>query len=199
MNYQDINAKAIDSWCQNGWQWGKAISHEEYLKALNEEWDVFLTPTKAVPHNWFGNLQGKNILGLASGGGQQIPIFNALGAKCTVLDYSNEQCEREREIAKREGYDVEILQFDMTRKLPFDNESFDLIFHPVSNCYVEEVKPIFKECFRVLKKGGILLCGLDNGINFIFDDTETVVKYKLIYTKIQMVRANYTNIIFPRF
>lgn len=86
-------------------------------------------------------------------------IFSALGAKCTVLDYSSEQCKREREIAKREGYDVEIIQFDMTRRLPFEDETFDLIFHPVSNSYVEEVKPIFKECFRVLKKDGILLCG----------------------------------------
>lgn len=179
MNYQDINAKTIDSWCENGWQWGKAITQEEYRKALNGEWDVFLTPTKAVPHDWFGNLKGKKILGLASGGGQQIPIFSALGAKCTVLDYSGEQCEREREIARREGYDVEILQFDMTKRLPFDDETFDLIFHPVSNCYVEEVKPIFKECFRILKKGGTLLCGLDNGINFIFDETETELKYKL--------------------
>ena len=179
MNYQDINAKTIDSWCENGWQWGKAISHEEYQKALSGEWDVLLTPTKAVPHDWFGNLKGKKILGLASGGGQQIPIFSALGAKCTVLDYSSEQCEREREIAKREGYDVEIIQFDMTKRLPFRDGTFDLIFHPLSNCYVEEVKPIFKECFRVLKKGGILLSGLDNGINFIFDDMETEVKYKL--------------------
>lgn len=80
------------------------------------------SPFKAVPHDWFGNLKDKKILGLASGGGQQIPIFSALGAKCTVLDYSGEQCEREREIAKREGYDVEIFQFDMTRKLPFDDE-----------------------------------------------------------------------------
>ena len=136
MNYQDINSKTIDSWCQNGWQWGKAISHEEYQKAINGEWDVFLTPTKAVPHNWFGNLQGNKLLGLASGGGQQIPIFTVLGAKCTMLDYSNEQCDREREIAEREGYDVEIIQFDMTRRLPLDNEEFDLIFHPVSNCYV---------------------------------------------------------------
>lgn len=67
MNYQDINAKVIDSWCENGWQWGKAISHEEYQKALNGEWDVFLTPTKAVPHDWFGNLKGKKVLGLLDG------------------------------------------------------------------------------------------------------------------------------------
>ena len=31
----------------------------------------------------------------------------------------------------------------------------------------------------MLKKGGVLLCGLDNGINYIFDDTETAVTYKL--------------------
>ena len=45
---------------------------------------------------------------------------------------------------------------DMSKALPFDDETFDIIFHPVSNCYVEEVKPIFKECYRILKKGGIL-------------------------------------------
>ena len=43
------------------------------------------------------------------------------------------------------------------------------IFHPVSNCYVEEVIPIWKECYRVLKSPGILLAGMDNGINFLFE------------------------------
>ena len=102
---------------------------------------------------WFGDVQGKQVLGLASGGGQQIPIFSALGAVCTVLDYSTKQCESERMTAKREGYQVNVIQADMSQRLPFDDGAFDLIFHPVSNCYVEEVKPIFKECFRVLKKG----------------------------------------------
>ena len=79
-------------------------------------------------------------------------------------------------VAEREGYSVRIIEGDMTRPLPFADASFDIVFHPVSNCYVEEVRPIFRECFRVLKKGGILLCGLDNGINYLFDDDETVVK-----------------------
>ena len=86
MNYQEINAKTIDLWCEDGWQWGKAITHEEFQKALQGEWDVLLTPTKPVPHTWFGELKGKKLLGLASGGGQQMPIFAALGAECTVLD-----------------------------------------------------------------------------------------------------------------
>ena len=64
---------------------------------------------------------------------------------------------------------IEILRADMTRGLPFEDETFDLIFHPVSNCYVEEVKPIWRECWRVLKRPGILLAGVDNAINYLFD------------------------------
>ncbi|MBE5874994.1 MAG: class I SAM-dependent methyltransferase [Lachnospiraceae bacterium] len=185
MGYQELNAKMIDSWCESGWQWGKSISHEEYESALHGEWEVLLTPTKFVPHEWFGDLKGKKLFGLASGGGQQIPIFAALGAECTVLDYSEKQCESERMVAKREGYHVEVIQGDMTQRLPFEDETFDLIFHPVSNCYVEEVKPIFKECYRILKKGGILLCGLDNGLSYIFDEEETTVKYKLPFNPLK--------------
>ena len=175
MRYQDINSKTIDNWIKEGWEWGIPISHEDYLKAKAGEWNVLLTPTKPVPHEWFGDLKGKRVLGLASGGGQQIPVFAALGADCTVLDYSRAQCESERLVAEREGYEVEILQCDMTKPLPFADESFDLIFHPVSNCYVAEVKPIFRECYRVLRRGGALLSGLDNGWNFAFDEEETAV------------------------
>lgn len=185
MNYQEINAKTIDSWCEDGWEWGKPISHEIYEKALRGEWGVYLTPTKIVPHEWFGDLKGKKLLGLASGGGQQIPVFAALGAACTVLDYSASQCESERLVAEREGYSVEIIRGDMTKTLPFADETFDIIFHPVSNCYVEEVKPIFRECYRILKRGGILLCGLDNGMNFIFDDSETTIQYKLPFNPLK--------------
>ena len=185
MNYQQINAKVIDQWCAEGWQWGRPISHEIYQRACQGQWDVFLTPTKPVPHQWFGDLRGKKILGLASGGGQQMPIFAALGAECTVLDYSAAQCESERRLARQEGYEIEILQYDMTKPLPFDDETFDLIFHPVSNCYVEEVRPIFRECCRILKENGVLLCGLDNGINFVFDETETAIQFSLPFNPLK--------------
>ncbi|GAB7568675.1 MULTISPECIES: hypothetical protein [unclassified Gemella] len=77
--YQDINKETIDRWVEEGWEWGKPISHDEYINAKNGEWKVLLTPTKAVPHDWLGDLKEKKILGLASGGGQQMPIFTALG------------------------------------------------------------------------------------------------------------------------
>ena len=179
MNYQDINAQTIDRWIDEGWEWGKPISHEVFEKAKHGEWNVVLTPTKPVPKEWFGNLFGKKILGLASGGGQQMPIFAALGANCTVLDYSTKQVESEKYVANREGYHINIVQYDMTKPLPFENESFDMIFHPVSNCYVKEVVPIWFECARILKKGGVLICGLDNGINYIVNEDETKIVNKM--------------------
>ena len=175
MQYQDINAQTIDRWVEEGWEWGIPITHEVYENACRGQWDVVLTPTKPVPHSWFGELRGKKVLGLASGGGQQMPIFAALGADCTVLDYSQKQLESERLVAQREGYDITIVRADMTKPLPFADGSFDLIFHPVSNCYVREVEPIFRECFRVLKQGGALLCGLGNEVNYLVDDDETVI------------------------
>ena len=69
-NYQDANAAVIDRWITEGWEWGKPVDHETYINAQNGQWSVVLTPTKAVPHKWFGDLKGKKLLGLASGGGQ---------------------------------------------------------------------------------------------------------------------------------
>ncbi len=172
MDYQEINAKTIDRWVEEGWEWGRPISHEVYQRAKNGDWSVLLTPIKPVPSAWFGDLAGKRVLGLASGGGQQMPVFAAAGAEVTVLDYSEKQLESERMVAKREGYRIRILRADMTKPLPFADGSFDLIFHPVSNCYVREVRPIFRECFRILKPGGVLLGGYDNGINYLFDEAE---------------------------
>lgn len=178
-NYQDINSKTIDRWCDEGWQWGQPITHEQFIDAKNGKWKVVLTPTIPVPREWFSGIKGKKILGLASGGGQQMPIFAALGAICTVFDYSDKQLESEKIVSERENYQINIIKGDMSKSLPFKDGEFDLIFHPVSNCYVKDVNFIFRECYRVLKKNGILLSGLDNGINYMVDDDEQKIVNKL--------------------
>ena len=169
-DYTSINSKTIDNWIEHGWEWGIPITHDEYVKALNGEWAVLLTPVKPVPKSWFPALKGKRLLGLASGGGQQMPIFSALGASCTVLDYSDVQLASEKMVAEREKYQIDIVKADMTKTFPFGDGSFDIIFHPVANCYIEDVYHVWNECYRVLKSGGTLLAGLDNGLNFLFDD-----------------------------
>ena len=192
MNYTDINARTMDRRVESGWEWGRPIPHEIFAAAQEGRWDVVLTPTKPVPHDWFApcirnnRLEGAKILGLASGGGQQMPIFAALGAECTVLDYSKRQLESERLVADREGYEIEIVRADMTKRLPFEDSSFDLIFHPVSNCYVEDVQHVWNECYRILRPGGVLLAGMDNGIAFLVGDRPPfVIEYKLPFNPLR--------------
>ena len=184
-NYQDINAETIDRWIDEGWEWGKPISHEVFVNAQKGVWDILLTPTKPVPHAWFGDLHDKKVLGLAAGGGQQMPIFAALGADCTVLDYSQKQIESDRFVAEREGYVIRAIRADMTKPLPFDDEEFDVIFNPVSDCYVEEVKPIFRECYRILKHGGLFICGVDHYLNHIVGEDETHIVNKLPFNPLK--------------
>lgn len=187
MNYQDINSKTIDSWIEGegGWEWGTPISHEEYLKAKQGDWRMVLTPTIPVPKDWYPELKGCRVLGLASGGGQQMPVFAARGAECTVLDYSQKQLESERMVSEREGYAINIVHADMTKPLPFPDESFDLIFHPVSNCYIEDVLHVWRECFRILKPGGRLMAGMGNGFSYIIDWDGTEIKYSLPYNPLK--------------
>ena len=178
-SYTEINAETIDRWIDEGWEWGVPIDHETFLRAKSGDWDVVLTPTKPVPHEWFGELKGKKLLGLASGGGQQMPIFAALGADCTVMDLSDKQLESERTVAAREGYSIRIIKADMTVRFPFEDGEFDIIFHSVSNCYVKDVDHVWRECARVLKKGGALLSGTDHFVNYLTDESEERIVNRL--------------------
>ena len=185
MKYTLQNAEHINNWKQEGLKWMVPISHQTYLDACSGKWNITLTPVRPVPHSWIGDPAGKKILGLASGGGQQMPILAALGAECTVLDITEAQLESEREVAAREGYCIQIIRGDMTERLPFDDDTFDMIINPVSNHYIEEVLPVFAECYRVLKPGGYLLCGLDTGIYWMLDDNEEKVVHALPFNPLK--------------
>jgi ubiquinone/menaquinone biosynthesis C-methylase UbiE len=132
-------------------------------------------------------MAGANVLCLASGGGQQAPTFAAAGASVTVLDNSSRQLAQDRFVAERESLDLEAIQGDMRDLSVFADRSFDLVFHPVSNLFVPEVRPVWNEAFRVLRKGGALLAGFLNPVVYVFDldladDTgEVRVRYKLPY------------------
>ena len=45
----------------------------------------------------------------------------------------------------------------------------DLVFHPVSNVFAADVRPVWREAFRVLRPGGLLLAGFMNPAVYLFD------------------------------
>lgn len=181
MNYTSVNEKSWDKWVSEKCIWTLPITHQEFVDAQNGHIELYLTPLKEVPKDWFLPLADKKVLGLASGGGQQSPMFIAGGAKVTILDISSKQLASDKIVAEREGYDITLIKGDMAQKFPFEDESFDLIFHPVSNSYIENTFHVWKECYRVLKHGGRLLAGFANPTIYLYKkwDDECKLTYRM--------------------
>ena len=151
-------------------QWTIPVSPQEIAAARRGDWQIILTPTLPVPRTWFPQkLYGADVLCLASGGGQQGPILAAAGATVTVFDNSPAQLAQDRFVAERDGLTIHTLEGDMRDLSALADSSFDLIVHPVSNLFVPEVRPVWREAFRVLRPGGSLLSGFLNPITYIFD------------------------------
>ena len=163
------NKKSWDHYVESGNPWTIPVSPEEMDQARQGKWQIFLTPTKPVPADWFPPLKGKRVLCLASGGGQQGPILGAAGAVVTVFDNSPLQLGRDREVAEREGLSLTLVEGDMKDLSCFEDGSFDLVINPVSNCFAPNLEPIWQETARVLRPGGELLAGFVNPVNYLFD------------------------------
>lgn len=169
----DIGAYNRDRWneqVERGNPWTIPVSAEVIAAAREGKWSVLLTERKAVPREWFPeDLHGIDILCMASGGGQQGPILAAVGAQVTVFDLSPKQLEQDRMVARREGLVLTTIEGDMRDLSVFGDGCFDLVFNPVSNVFCPEVRPIWREAYRVLRPGGILMAGFDNPDVYIFD------------------------------
>ncbi|HHX03378.1 MAG TPA: class I SAM-dependent methyltransferase [Tissierellia bacterium] len=145
------------------------ISHEELQLAKDKPLEVALTVGKNVPTEWFEKAKGNRILGLACGGGQQGPIFAIKGFDTTIMDYSEAQLASDQLVALREGLTIHTVLADMTKRFPFEDESFDIIFCPVSNVYIENLENMWKESYRVLQRGGLLMVGYMNPWVYMYD------------------------------
>jgi len=195
-DFMDIlkhNRKAWDKQVEGKNIWTVPVDHETIEKARLGEFALLLTPKIPVPMDWFGDIKGKKVLCLASGGGQQAPVLAAAGAHVTLLDNSRNQLKQDEYVAQREDLNIRIIQGDMRDLSLFKDETFDLIFHPVSNLFVDDVNKVWKEAYRILKKQGRLLAGYCNPVLFIFDyaewekSKELVLRYKIPYSDLEQL------------
>ncbi|MFQ5811955.1 MAG: class I SAM-dependent methyltransferase [Anaerolineae bacterium] len=188
MDIREYNRLAWNKEVERGNQWTIPVSKEIITAARQGQWEIILTPTKPVPKEWFPDLEGLDVLCLASGGGQQGPILAAAGANVTVFDNSPRQLEQDHFVAERDALTITTVEGDMADLSMFPDQSFDLIVHPVSNVFIPDVRPVWAEAFRVLRHGGALLAAFSNPAIYLFDydlaDSTGIlqVKYALPYS-----------------
>jgi SAM-dependent methyltransferase len=195
MDIRKHNRAAWDKEVERGNKWTVPVSGAVIAASRRGQWEILLTPSKPVPRTWFPDLEGLEVLCLASGGGQQAPILAAAGAKVSVLDNSPRQLEQDRLVAERHALDIATVEGDMADLSMFSDQSFDLIVHPVSNCFIPDIQPVWAEAFRILRRGGVLLTGFSNPVTYLFDydlaDLTGVlrVRYALPYSDLASLAA----------
>ena len=152
--------------------WTAPVTPAQIIAARAGHWSIVLTEPKPIPAAWFPqhpDLSGLSVLCLAAGGGQQGPILSAAGAAVTVFDNSPQQLTQDWAVAERDELDLVTVEGDAADLSVFGDESFDLIVHPVSNVFMPDIRPVWREAARVLKVGGVLMCGFMNPDIYVFD------------------------------
>ena len=91
-NYIKLNK---DRWNNINNDYTEPLTHEELEEVRKHPISVALTVGKKVPKEWFEKANGKKILGLACGGGQQGPVFAVKGYDVTIMDFSKSQLQRD--------------------------------------------------------------------------------------------------------
>ncbi len=123
------------------------------------------------PKGMLREIAGKDVLCLAGGGGQQSVAFALLGAKVTVLDFSETQLEKDNKAASH--YDVEIttVQGDMRDLSCFGEGVFDVVWHAHSLNFVPDAHRVFCEVAKVIRVGGSYRLNCNNPfVHGLFDE-----------------------------
>ena len=171
MDYLAINSAYWDQYSRQRGPWSRRVSPEVIQRAREGRVEIAVTTGKTIPEDWLPkNWRGLDVLGLASGGGQQMPVLVATGAKVTSFDLSAEQLERDLEVCREEGLTIKTEQGHMEELTPFSDESFDFVFNPVSTCFTRNVKKVWREVARVLRPGGLFISAFNNPVVYALDD-----------------------------
>lgn len=128
-------------------QWNSAA--EKYTQ--DQEASIYSESNKETVKNRFQNLTGLKVLDLGCGYGFYTDYFQSIGADVIGVDGS----ENMLKIAQKRYPRCTFKQWDISKKFPFENKSFDLVFCNQVLMDIEDIETVFSECYRVLKQNGI--------------------------------------------
>jgi SAM-dependent methyltransferase len=144
LKYREVNRKAWAYLARNGCDSSQSYGLNEFRHARE-----YLDSRRWIP--W---ARIRHVLCLASGGGQQAPLFASLGYRVVSADISPEQLRTDKQVADQFGWHIECVSADMLDLSQLYGRDFDLVYQAVSACYIPDVRRLYKEVARVLRPRG---------------------------------------------
>jgi GT2 family glycosyltransferase/SAM-dependent methyltransferase len=144
-DYRAVNRRAWSYWAGAGSPSSQPVGDADFASA--REW--------IDPRGWIDWDDVKTVLCLASAGGQQAPLFASLGCKVTLVDLSPEQLAIDERVAAERGLEIELIEGDMLDLSQLAGRSYDLVYQPISACYIPYVRPLYRQVHDLLRPGGL--------------------------------------------
>ena len=182
MNKQDYYSSFADEWAQR-MRDGKNIIHD-YI-------------AKPALYSKIGDVQGKDVLCVGCGSGEECEYIASLGANRVVgIDLSPALIK----IAKESFPEIEFYTMDM-EELAFVRESFDLVISSLTIHYVGDWSKTLQETKRVLKDSGRVIITTNHPIRFGSEIKRAYIQESFTlgyvrfreYTKPSLVFGDYLN------
>ena len=133
---------------------------EEFVAGTAEQLPGIDDPFE--PRCMLKGVQGKDVLCLASGGGQQSAVFGLLEARVTVLDLCEGQLRGDRAAADHYGYAARTVKGTACDLSALDDASFDLVYQAPGISWIPDVRAVYQGVHRVLRSGGRYRVSLAN-------------------------------------
>lgn len=156
MNLSEQNRIAWDRMAKNGHPLAKPATDGDLLDPLKFVDEI----------GWLGkSIAGQHVLCLAAGGGRHSALYCAAGAVVTVVDISPGMLELDRQVARERQLEVRIIEGSMKSMPMLKDGEFDIVVHPVSTCYIDDLTPMFAEIARIIRPGGLYISQHKQPIN----------------------------------
>lgn len=131
-------------------EWAAKIDLDKVL--VRESFEASTAPENRFILKNLGNLEGKKLLDLGCGAGENSVYFALKGAHCIATDYSPGMLETAHQLAKKYGVEIETKCIN-AEEIEFPDNTFDCVY--AANL-LHHVRPetALKEMHRVCKPGG---------------------------------------------
>jgi SAM-dependent methyltransferase len=169
--------------------WDEMVAKRDRFTRPARDEDFVDPLGKVDPPGWLGSetagglrsdIRGKTLLCLAAGGGKHGPLYAAAGAIVTVLDLSPAMLELDRQVAAERRIELATVQGSMDQMPMFAAGQFDIVIHPVSTCYVADLRPVYQEIARVTRAGGLYISQHKSPTSLQADIRPSLRGYELI-------------------
>jgi SAM-dependent methyltransferase len=130
------------------------VDTQEGYNKWSETYDTTGNPLVAledhVLHDLLGPIAGLRVVDLGCGTGRNVRKLFDWGATVTGVDFSEGMLQKARAAVRG----ADFVQHDLNKRLPFADDSFDLVLSSLVIEHIQNLTPLFIEMGRICAKGG---------------------------------------------